>query len=181
MESARNQNFRPKPGGQFAPARRSHIDRREHEGLSFDEITKVRQDKTVPILVELHDWMIRQYNTLLPSDHLTVAINYSLERWDRLCAFTENGMLNPDNNPVERSIRPVALGRKNFLFAGSQKGAERIARIYSLLGTCQINNVNPYEWLKDVIGRINAHPINRISELLPHKWKPIQLTGASSV
>jgi transposase len=144
------------------------------EGLSFDEVTKVRQDKTVPILVELHDWMIRQYKTLLPSDHLTAAINYSLERWDRLCAFTENGMLKPDNNSVERSIRPVALGRKNFLFAGSQKGAERIARIYSLLGTCKINNVNPYEWLKDVIGRINAHPINRISELLPHNWKALR-------
>ena len=82
-------------------------------------------------------------------------------------------MLNPDNNPVERSIRPVAPGRKNFLFAGSLRGAQRIAMIYSLPGTCKINNVNPYEWLKDVIGRINAHPINRISELLPHNWIPV--------
>ena len=76
-----------------------------------------------------------------------------------------------DNNPVERSIRPVAIGRKNYLFAGSQKGAERLAKIYSLIGTCSMNNVNPYEWLKDVIGTINEHPISKISELLPHNWK----------
>lgn len=144
----------------------------KEQGLSFDEITKVRQDKSVPILKGLHTWMLEQYKTLLPSNHITVAINYSLERWERLCAFTQNGMLNPDNNPVERSIRPVALGRKNFLFAGSQRGAQRIAMIYSLLGTCKINNVNPYQWLKDVIARINSHPINRISELLPHNWEP---------
>ena len=144
---------------------------REQE-LSFDQITRVRQDKSVPILKELHGWMLDQYKTLLPSDHMTVAIHYSLQRWERLCAYTENGMLHPDNNPVERSIRQVAVGRKNFLFAGSQKGAERLGEMYSLLGTCKMNNVNPYEWLKDIIGRINEHPINRISELLPHNWKP---------
>ena len=69
----------------------------KEQGLPFDEITKVRQYKSVPILKELHAWMLEQYKTLLPSDHITVAINYSLERWERLCAFTQNGMLNPDN------------------------------------------------------------------------------------
>jgi len=143
------------------------------QGLSHEEITRVRQEKTVPILQELHRWMMDRYKTLLPSAPLTIAINYSLERWDRLCAFTENGMLSPDNNAVERSIRPVALGRKNFLFAGSQKGAHHIAMIYSLLGTCKLNNINPYNWLKDVIERINAHPMSRIAELLPHNWQPL--------
>lgn len=142
----------------------------KQQGLSYDEITKVRQDEAVPILNELHQWMVEQYKTLLPSAHITVAINYCLERWDRLCYYTKDGMLNPDNNPVERSIRPVAIGRKNYLFAGSQRGAERLAMIYSLIGTCIMNNVNPYDWLKDVIGRINEHPISKISELLPHNW-----------
>lgn len=143
----------------------------KQQGLSYDEITKVRQDKSVPILNELHEWMLKEYKTLLPSAHITVAINYALERWDRLCYYTKDGMLNPDNNPVERSIRPVAIGRKNYLFAGSKRGAERLAMIYSLIGTCIMNNVNPYDWLKDVIGRINEHPVNRISELLPHQWQ----------
>lgn len=144
----------------------------KQQGLSYDEITKVRQDEAVPILNELHQWMLEQYKTLLPSAHITVAINYALERWDRLCYYTKDGMLNPDNNPVERSIRPIAIGRKNYLFAGSQRGAERLAMIYSLIGTCIMNNVNPYDWLRDVIERINEHPINRISDLLPHRWQP---------
>lgn len=144
----------------------------KEQGLSYDEMTKVRQNKSVPILSELHQWMLTQYQTLLPSDHMTGTINYSLERWERLCAHSENGMLNPDNNPVERSIRPVTLGRKNFLFAGSVKGAERLAMMYSLMWTCKMNGIEPYESPKDVIGRINNQSINRISELLPHKWKP---------
>jgi transposase len=84
-------------------------------------------------------------------------------------------MLNPDNNPVERSIRAIALGRKNFLFAGSHKGAERLAMIYSLLGTCQLHNVNPYYWLRDVLEKINSWPVNRLQELLPHRWKQTQI------
>ena len=148
------------------------IERRcRDEGLSFDEITKVRQDQAVPILNELHQWMINEYKSLLPSAHITSAIGYSLERWDRLCYYTTDGKLKPDNNPVERSIRPISLGRKNFLFAGSHRGAQRLAIIYSLIGTCKLNNVNPYEWLKDVIGKINSYPVNKVHELLPHNWK----------
>jgi hypothetical protein len=85
-------------------------------------------------------------------------------------------MLNPDNNPVERSIRPVAVGRKNYLFAGSLRGAERLAMIYSLIGTCIMNNINPYDWLEDVIEKINDYPVNKISELLPHHWKSAAIT-----
>jgi transposase len=147
--------------------------------LSFDEIKNVRQRQSVPILNELHQWMITQYKVLLPSSPVRIAIAYSLERWDRLCYYTTDGMLNPDNNPVERNIRPVALGRKNFLFAGSHKGAERLALIYSLMGTCKMNDVNPYEWLKDVLDKINGWPINRINELLPHKWKLAKESGLS--
>ncbi len=148
------------------------IERRcKKEALSFEQITEVRQREAVPILKELHQWMLAEYKSLLPSKHITSAIGYSLERWDRLCHYTKDGMLNPDNNPVERAIRPIAIGRKNYLFAGSHKGAQRLAMMYSLIGTCKLNNVNPYEWLKDVLDKINSWPVNRVSELLPHKWK----------
>lgn len=149
------------------------IERRcKKDALSFEQITQVRQREAVPILNELHEWMLATYKSLLPSSHITSAIGYSLERWNRLCHYTKDGMLNPDNNPVERSIRPIAVGRKNYLFAGSHKGAERLAMMYSLMGTCKLNNINPYEWLKDVLDKINGWPINKVSELLPHKWKP---------
>ncbi|HEY5370650.1 MAG TPA: transposase, partial [Hanamia sp.] len=82
----------------------------KEQGLSWDEITKVRQREAVPILEELHKWMLEEYKTLLPSAHITTAIGYCLERWERLRYYTSDGMLNPDNNPVERSIRPVVIG-----------------------------------------------------------------------
>ncbi len=122
---------------------------------------------------ELHAWMlnVQKEIVLRPSYAISVAIGYCLKRWDKLTYFTTNGMLNPDNNPVERSIRPVAVGRKNYLFAGSHLGAQRLAKIYSLIGTCKMNGVDPWAWLEEVITRINNHPINRIHELLPHNWK----------
>ena len=149
------------------------------QGLSYDEITIVRQREAVPILEELHKWMKEEYKALLPSSNITSAIGYCLERWDRLCYYTTNGMLHPDNNPVERTIRPIVLGRKNYLFAGSHEAAKRLAVIYSLLGTCTLNNVNPYDWLKDVFDKINSWPINRIHELLPHNWQPTILKSAA--
>lgn len=147
----------------------------KEKGLTDEQIKERRQQESVPILGELHEWMVREYKLLLPSAPMSQAIGYSLRHWERLCYYTTDGMLQPDNNPVENSLRPVSLGRKNFLFAGSEKGAQRIAIIYSLIGTCKMNQVNPYEWLKDVMERINDHPINRISELLPHNWKKNQL------
>jgi transposase len=148
------------------------IERRckEHQ-LCYEQIKNIRQQEAIPILKELHEWMIEEYKTLLPSSPIRGAIAYCLERWERLCYYTNDGRLNPDNNPVERQIRPVALGRHNFLFAGSHKGAERLAMIYSLIGTCKLNDVNPYEWLKDVLDKLNSCHINKIHELLPHNWK----------
>lgn len=78
-----------------------------------------------------------------------------------------------DNNPVENCIRPVAVGRKNYLFAGSHEAAQRSAMLYSLMGTCKLNDVNPFSWLKNVLGIIPSHPINRIQELLPYDWKAL--------
>jgi transposase len=147
------------------------VERRcREENLIDDEIQKRRQEEAVPILDELHSWMEEQYKTLLPSSPVAKAIAYSLRRWDKLCYYTKDGRLSPDNNAVENSIRPAAIGRRNFMFAGSNRGAARIAIMYSLMGTCKMNKVNPLDWLTDVLGRINEHPINKIHELLPHNW-----------
>lgn len=147
------------------------VERRcKEENLTELQIKNRRQQESVPILNELHEWMTKQYKLLLSSAPLSQAIGYNLKHWDRLCYYTNDGMLQPDNNPVENSIRPVSLGRKNYLFAGSTKGAERIAIIYSLIGTCKMNGINPIDWLTDVLSRINEHSVNKIQELLPHNW-----------
>lgn len=84
-------------------------------------------------------------------------------------------MLSIDNNLVENSIRPVALGRKNYLFCGSHDAAQRTAMIYSLLGSCKMQGINPYLWLKDIITRLPMHSVNKVKELLPNNWKPLQV------
>ena len=141
--------------------------------LSFDEIYQLRQQKAVPILEHLGKWMKEAYVQVTPKSSIGKALAYSIERWQTLSLYTSNGMLNIDNNPVENSIRPVAIGRKNYLFAGSHDAAQESAMIYSLLGTCKMHKINPWEWLKDVLTRLPDHPINKIKELLPHNWKPL--------
>jgi len=140
----------------------------KEQNLSFDEIKTVRQLESVPILTSLGEWMKEQYIQVTPKSTIGKALGYSIERWKRLSLYTENGMLNIDNNPVENSIRPVALGRKNYLFAGSHEAARRSGMLYSLLGTCKMHDIEPYTWLKNVLEKIPSHPINKIKDLLPH-------------
>ncbi|RYY69659.1 MAG: IS66 family transposase [Chitinophagaceae bacterium] len=137
--------------------------------LNFAEITEVRQQKSVPILEALGKWMREQYVQTTTKSAIGKALAYSIERWPRLSMYATNGMLNIDNNPVENSIRPVALGRKNYLFAGSHEAAGRSAMLYSLLGTCKMQGIEPYTWLHQTLDKIATHPINRIKELLPFK------------
>jgi transposase len=146
------------------------IEREAREkGLSHEERFTLRQEKSVPILVALKNWMIENYKAVVPKSPIGQALHYCLERWDKLMLYTTNGILKIDNNLVENAIRPVAVGRKNYLFAGSHNGAQRAAMLYSFLGTCKINNINPFEWLRLTLERIPNHPVNRISELLPRK------------
>jgi transposase len=137
------------------------------ENLSAEAIQSMRQQQSVPILAELKSWMTDTYIEALPKSPIGKAIAYSLERWDKLVIYTSDGRLNIDNNPVENAIRPVAIGRKNYLFAGSHEAAQRSAMLYSLLGTCKLHGLNPFEWLKNTLEKINDYPINRIQELLP--------------
>jgi transposase len=146
----------------------------KEQELDYEQRREVRSKVAMPILESLGKWMKEQYVQTLPKSPIGKALGYSIERWDRLCIYITNGMLNIDNNPVENSIRPVAIGRKNYLFCGSHEAAKRTAMLYSLLGTCKMNGINPFDWLKDVLERIPSHPINKIKELLPHKWSPLQ-------
>ena len=143
----------------------------KEQNLSFDKIKAMRQQQAVPTLTALGKWMKEQYVQTTPKSSIGKALAYSIERWEKLSRYAEDGMLNIDNNPVENSIRPVALGRKNYLFAGSHEAAKRSGMLYSLLGTCKMHNIEPYAWLKNVLTRIPNHPINKIKELLPHHWK----------
>jgi len=111
--------------------------------------------------------MKNQLPDVLPKSSIGKAITYSLSLWNRLIRYTENGQWEIDNNLVENSIRPVALGRKNYLFAGSHQAARHAAIMYSFLGTCKINEVEPYAWLKEVLKRIPDHSIQKLDELLP--------------
>ncbi len=128
----------------------------------------MRKAKSVPLLHALGEWMKKQYAEVTPKSSIGKALGYSIERWERLSLYTSDGMLNIDNIPVESSIRPVALGRKNYLFAGSHEAAKRSGMLYSLLGTCKMHGIEPTEWLRNVLQTIADHPINKISELLPH-------------
>ena len=141
--------------------------------LTPQQLLELRQQDAVPVLEALGKWMKEGYIKALPKSVIGRALGYSIQRWPELMLYTTDGKLNIDNNPVENSIRPVAIGRKNYLFAGSHEAARRNAMLYSLMGTCKLHGVNPFIWLRDVLQRIGGHPINKIAELLPHNWEPL--------
>lgn len=126
-----------------------------------------RQQLAGPLLDALHEWLSETLRTVSAKSALAGAIQYGLVRWTALTRYRDDGRIEIDNNTAERAIRPVVLGRKNYLFAGSDAGGERAANIYSLIGTCLLNGIEPYGYLREVLERIAQHPINRIDELLP--------------
>ena len=127
----------------------------------------VRQARAGPELKSLHDWLHKTATTLSKKSELAKAIRYALSNWVALTRYCDDGRLEVDNNAAERALRAVALGRKNWLFAGSDDGGERAAAIYTLLGTAKLNDLNPESYLRYVLERIADHPINKIDELLP--------------
>lgn len=148
------------------------IERRiAQDALTEQQTLQVRQDEAVPILKTMKEWMTAEYPEVLPKSAIGKAIAYCLTRWKKLCIYTTNAMLKIDNNPVENAIRPVAIGRKNYLFAGSHEAAQRAAMIYSLFATCRLHQINPYDWLKDVLERMHLYTTKNIAELLPQNWK----------
>ena len=150
----------------------------EIRGRSAEARREVRTARSRPLLESLKQWFEETLGKLSTKSDTTKAIRYALKRWDELMRFCNDGHLEIDNNAAERSLRAVVLGRKNYLFAGSDAGGERAAAIYGLIGTAKLNGLNPEEYLREVLSRIADHPINRIEELLP--WNlAAELTGSS--
>ncbi|HEX3642474.1 MAG TPA: IS66 family transposase, partial [Ktedonobacteraceae bacterium] len=152
---------------------------RKAKELSYtvEQIYLLRQQEALPILHQLKEWFDTNEEATLKKSPISEAIRYALNIWDRLLVYTTDGRLLPDTNLVENAIRPTKIGLKNYMFQGNEQGARRAAVLYTLLETCKKNDIDPYEWLKDVYTRIPNHPINRIRELLPTAWKQQKQTA----
>ena len=143
-------------------------------GKPPDERRAVRQERSRPLLNALHAWLEQTLSTLSQKSATARAIRYALSRWEALSRYCDDGRIEIDNNAAERALRCVALGRKNFLFAGSDAGGERAAAIYSLLGSAKLNGHNPEVFLREVLSRISEHPISQIGELLPWNLRLVE-------
>lgn len=145
---------------------------RQARNMSDEDRWRIRQEKASPILDALHDWMLAQRD-LVPNGSATAkALDYSLKRWVALTRYLEDGAVPIDNNQVENQIRPWALGRSNWLFAGSLRSGKRAAAIMSLIQSARMNGHDPYAYLKDVLTRLPTQRASEIGQLLPHQWVP---------
>ena len=145
---------------------------REVQNTPAPERLQARQQRSQPILDALHQWMVLQRQQVAGNSATAKALDYSLRRWAALTRFVDDPQLPVDNNWIENQIRPVALGRNNWLFAGSLRAGQRAAAIMSLIQSAHMNGHDPYAYLKDVLTRLPTHRASRIDELLPHRWQP---------
>ena len=141
------------------------------DDLDFDQITEVRQKYSVPILEAFHKWLLEHQHKVKPDTPLGKAIKYTMKIWDGLMLYTTDGMLLPDNNCAERQIKPLALGRKNYLFAGSHDAATNAAIMYTFFGTCKLQSIDPEAWLTYVLNNLDTYPEDKLADLLPQNWK----------
>ena len=145
---------------------------RSINGQSAERRRAVRQDVSAPLVGDLEVWLREQRAKLSRGNDLARAMDYLLKRWPAFTRFLEDGRVCLSNNAAERAMRGVALGRRSWLFAGSDRGGQRAAAMYSLIGTAKLNNVDPQAWLADVLARIADHPAHSIDQLLPWNWQP---------
>ena len=146
---------------------------REIRGQSAEDRQIVREKRSKPLLASFKGWLEEQKAMLPGKSALGVAIRYALTRWAALTLYLTDGTVDIDNNAAERAIRIITLGRKNYLFAGSDTGGESAAAMYSLIQTCKLNGINPEAYLTDILNRMQSYPVNRVQELLPWSWKPL--------
>jgi transposase len=144
--------------------------------LEADARRTLREARAAPLLERIRKWLKELQPTVLPKSPLAEAIGYVLGNWDALSRYTQDGRLKIDNNGAERAIKPVVLGRKNWLFCGSEPAAHRAAILLSLVQTCKHVGVDPFVYLRDVIERVSTHPMSRIGELTPRQWRQLRQT-----
>lgn len=152
---------------------------RDINGRSPTERHALRQELSAPLMAELHDWLNLQLGRISRNHDLAKAINYMLRRWAAFTRFLADGRVCLSNNAAERALRCVPLGRKSWLFCGSDRGGQRAAVAYSLIQTCRLNDVDPQAWLADILARIADHPVSRLDELLPWNWRSTRLALAA--
>lgn len=145
---------------------------REARGLSGDQRRTLRQTRSLPLLNAMHAWMVLMRQKVTDGTATARALDYSLKRWAALTRFVDEPQLPIDNNHIENRIRPVALGRRNWLFAGSLRAGQRAAAVMSLIQSARMNGHDPYAYLKDVLTRLPTHKNSQIDDLLPHRWQP---------
>lgn len=154
---------------------------RELNGLATEDRGAARHNRVAPLVGELADWMRTERGRLSRHAETAKAIDYMLKRWTAFTRFLDDGRICLTNNAAERALRGIALGRKAWLFAGSDRGGERAAAIYTLIGTAKLNDVDPQAWLADVLRRIADHPASRLDELLPWHRKKNRRSSRRSV
>jgi len=179
VEGAARKKSRGEKTGQIYPIALEAVQRldalfeieRTINGKSAEERLAIRQALSAPLMDELHTWLTEQLAKLSRHHDLAKAINYMLRRWDGFSRFLTDGRVCLTNNAAERALRCVPLGRKAWLFCGSDRGGQRAAIVYSLIQTCRLNDVDPQAWLADVLARIAECPVSKLGELLPWNWR----------
>jgi len=149
------------------------------KGMGAGERLRARQEQSAPLVAELEAWLRDERSRLSRSASVAKPIDYMLKRWDRFACFLDDGRVCLTNNAAERALRGFALGRKSWLFAGSDRGAARAAAMTTLIMTAKLNDVDPLAWLADVLARIADTSQNRLPELLPWEWKTPILQAAA--
>lgn len=153
---------------------------REINGMTPQERVRVRQERSRALAAELEGWLREQRARVSKNSDTGKAIDYSLKRWTALTRFLDDGRLCMSNNAAERELRAIAIGRRNWTFAGSDEGGRRAAAIYTLIATAKLNDLDPQAWLADVLARLPDHPAKRIHELLPWNWRSPNLAAQAA-
>ena len=146
--------------------------RARRSGVEGEELRLLREQASRPVLTQLHEYLLKIRDQVLPKSEAGQAVSYALKNWVALTLYCEDGDLSIDNNHTERSLRGIAAGRNNWTFVGSDRGGRTMAVLRSFVASCELAKVDPFAWFHDVLSRIGSHSIQRLDELLPHRWAP---------
>jgi transposase len=144
------------------------------QSIQGGDLRLLREQASAPVLAELQEYLLKICDEVLPKSEAGQAIAYALKNWVALNRYCEDGDLAIDNNHTERSLRGIDVGRHNWLFVGSDRGGRTMAILRSFVGSCELNKVDPFAWFRDVLSRVAEHSIQKLDELLPHRWAAAQ-------